>query len=371
MTREEYCSKIEDVISNMDFQGDCTHYERYGNGHINDTFVVYAKQEDGTEIRYILQRINHQIFQQPEQLMKNIAGVTDFIKNKILQVNGDVKRETLNVVRTKSGKDYYTDSIGAYWRAYLFIEKAASYDSVEKPEDFYQSAVAFGRFQKLLADYPAETLYETIKDFHNTPVRLKALRKAVEADSFGRVGQVTNELDFIYKQESFTHTLMDLYQEKKLPLKVTHNDTKLNNIMIDDETGKAICVIDLDTVMPGFSVTDFGDAIRFGATTAAEDEKDLDMVKFRLDLFELYTKGFLEGCNGSLSETEIAMLPVGAKMMTLECGIRFLTDYLQGDTYFRIHREGHNLDRARTQLKLVTEMEKSWDEMTAIVKKYK
>ncbi len=371
MTREEYCSRIEEVISNMDFQGDCTHYERYGNGHINDTFVVYAKQESGNEIRYILQRINHQIFQQPEQLMKNIAGVTNFLKNKILQVKGDVKRETLNVVRTKLGKDYYRDSIGAYWRAYLFIEKATSYDAVEKPEDFYQSAVAFGHFQNLLADYPAEALYETIKDFHNTPVRLKTLKRAVEEDSFERVIEVTQELDFIYKQESFSHTLMDLYQEKKLPLKVTHNDTKLNNIMIDDETGKAICVIDLDTVMPGFSVTDFGDAIRFGATTAPEDEKDLDKVNFRLDLFELYTKGYLEGCNGSLSETEIAMLPVGAKMMTLECGIRFLTDYLQGDTYFKIHREGHNLDRARTQLKLVAEMEKSWDEMVAIVKKYK
>jgi hypothetical protein len=370
MTREEYCSKLEEAINHMDFKGNCVHCDRYGNGHINDTFIVNVEQEEKNSNRYIVQRINHEVFLQPEQLMKNIVGVTDFIKGKILRDRGDVSRETLNIVSTKEGKAYYRDSIGSYWRAYLFIEDATSYDIVKKPEDFYQSAVAFGHFQKLLSDYPASSLYETIKDFHNTPVRLDNLKRAVKADPFGRVRNVTSELDFINHQEAFTHILMDLHKAGKLPLKVTHNDTKLNNIMIDNKTGKAICVIDLDTVMPGFSVTDFGDAIRFGASTAAEDEKNLDKVHFRLDLFELYTKGFLEGCDGSLSETEKTMLPTGAKMMALECGIRFLTDYILGDTYFRIHREGQNLDRARTQLKLVAEMDKQWEEMTDIVRKY-
>ncbi|MDF2942297.1 MAG: mucin desulfatase [Herbinix sp.] len=370
MTREEYCSKIEEVIRCMAFQGDCVHYERFGNGHINDTFVVYTEQENKSRVRYILQRINHQIFKKPEHLMENIVGVTDFIKCKIVQEKGDVDRETLNIVRTKLGNTYYVDSIGSYWRAYLFIEGATSYEQVEKPEDFYQSAVAFGHFQKLLSDYQAHTLYETIMDFHNTPVRLANLKRAVTEDVYGRVRKVISELDFIYKQEEFTHVLMNLYKDGKLPLRVTHNDTKLNNIMIDNKSGKAICVIDLDTVMPGFSVNDFGDAIRFGATTAAEDEIKLNKVNFRIDLFELYTRGFLEGCDGSLTEIEKRLLPIGAKMMTLECGIRFLTDYLQGDTYFRINREGQNLDRARTQLKLVSEMEKQWDEMKNIVIKY-
>ncbi len=214
-------------------------------------------------------------------------------------------------------------------------------------------------------------MFETIKDFHNTPVRFENLKKAVEKDILNRGKEVAKEIEFVLQRESFIHTLMDLYEEGKLPLKVTHNDTKLNNIMIDNTSRKAICVIDLDTVMPGFSVNDYGDSIRFGASTGAEDEPDLSKVNFDLELYEIYTKGFLEGCNGSLSETEIAMLPVGAKMMTLECGIRFLTDYLQGDTYFRTHREGQNLDRARTQFKLVADMEMYWDKMVAIANKYR
>ena len=371
MTREGYCAKIEEAICHIDFKGTLIDYERYGQGHINDTFVVRFIQEDQSILRYILQRMNHETFHRPDQLMKNIAGVTSFLRKKILLNQGDVNRETMNIIATKDGNTYYRDSIGSYWRAYLFIEDAICFDQVEKPEDFYQSAIAFGRFQQLLADYPADTLFETIKDFHNTPVRLDNLRKAIENNSADRVKEVTAEIEFALQREEFIHTLMDLYEAGKLPLKVTHNDTKLNNIMIDNKSGKAICVIDLDTVMPGFSVTDFGDSIRFGASTGAEDEPDLSKVNFDLKLYEIYTKGFLEGCNGSLSETERAMLPVGAKMMTLECGIRFLTDYLQGDTYFRTHREGHNLDRARTQFKLVADMEQHWEKMIAVVNKYR
>lgn len=371
MTREEYCVKVEEAISQFPFEGSLISYERYGNGHINDTFVIHCKRNDDTPIRYILQRMNHDVFKNPEQLMKNIKGITEFLKKKIAADHGDIHRETMNIIPTKAGNSFYKDTIGSYWRVYEFIENATCFEMVKEPDDFYQSAIAFGNFQKLLADYPAESLYETIPDFHNTPLRLETFKKAVKDDILSRAEEVTEEIDFIMEREAFTHILMDACKEGELPLKVTHNDTKLNNIMIDDKTGKAICVIDLDTVMPGFSVNDFGDSIRFGASTGAEDEQDLSKVNFDLSLYELYTRGFLKGCKGSLTKTETDMLPTGAKMMTFECGIRFLTDYLSGDTYFKIHREKHNLDRARTQFKLVADMERNWETMNEIVNKYR
>lgn len=355
----------------MDYCGKCISCELYGSGHINDTFLARTEAEDGSCRNYILQRMNHEVFTKPWELMENVAGVTSFLRRKIQGAGGDVDRETMNLILTKFGEPYYRDSIGSYWRSYVFIEGARTYDLVETPDDFYQSAVAFGSFQKQLSDYPAETLHETIANFHNTPVRFDNFQKALREDVCGRAKEVREEIDFVLSRERDTHVLMDLLKEKKLPLRVTHNDTKLNNVMIDDESHKAICVIDLDTVMPGFSVTDFGDSIRFGASTGAEDEPDLSKVNLDLNLFELYTKGFLEGCDGSLTDTELSMLPMGAKMMTLECGIRFLTDYLQGDTYFRVHREGHNLDRARTQFKLVRDMEACWEAMGEIVNKYR
>jgi hypothetical protein len=363
VTREEQCAKINEAIENIDFKGTYLDHIPYGNGHINDTFQVRFTEEDGSIIRYILQRMNHETFKNPEQLMENISGVTKFLRNKIEKNHGDVNRETMNIILTKTGDSFFKDSIGSYWRGYQFIEDAICFDIVQNPNDFYESAVAFGSFQYQLADYPAEMLYETIPDFHNTPVRVENLKKAIEKDLLGRVKEVTNEIKFVLEREEFTHLLVDFYAQGKLPLKVTHNDTKLNNVMIDCETKKGLCVIDLDTVMPGFSVNDFGDSIRFGASTGAEDEPDLSKVNFDLGLYKLYTKGFLEGCKGSLTETELEMLPVGAKMMTLECGTRFLTDYLEGDTYFKIHREKHNLDRCRTQFKLVSDMEKNWDAM--------
>lgn len=246
-----------------------------------------------------------------------------------------------------------------------------SYDQVKKPEQFYQSAVTFGRFQNMLADYPAETLHETIPNFHNTPARLEALKKVVQEDVMGRVKEVQEELAFIRERQADTYILTDMLDKGELPLRVTHNDTKLNNVMMDSETGKGLCVVDLDTVMPGLALNDFGDSIRFGASTAEEDEQDLSKVWLDLSLFESYTKGFLKACGDSLTEKELDMLPMGAKIMTLECGIRFLTDYIQGDTYFKISREGQNLDRCRTQLKLVADMERKWSQMVAIVDRYR
>lgn len=371
MTREEYCAKIEEALEHINFKGNCLDYSLYGNGHINDTFLTRFRQADGTVLRYILQRMNHEVFKNPEQLMENIAGVTGFLREKIKKEQGNPDRETLNIVKTGEGNNFFRDSIGSYWRAYQFIEDATCFEKVKDSGSFYQSGFSFGHFQYLLSDYPAGTLHETIRDFHNTPVRFANLLKAVEEDKSGRVKEVKAEIDFVLEREKELHLLTDYYKEGKIPLRVTHNDTKLNNIMIDNVTGKGICVIDLDTVMPGFSVTDFGDSIRFGANTGEEDERDLSRISLDLELFEVYTRGFLEGCNRSLSETEINLLPAGARLMTLECGIRFLTDYLEGDTYFRIYREKHNLDRCRTQFKLAADMEQKWDSMKTIVNKYR
>ena len=364
-----WCGRSEALIG-FQLDGMVMKAVRYGSGHINDTFLMTLREDDETEGRVILQRMNKSIFTKPVELMENIMGVTSFLRERIIENGGDPDRETLNVIPTKDGKPYFIDSEGEYWRCYKFIEDATSYDQVENPEDFYESAVAFGNFQRLLADYPAATLHETIKGFHDTKARFEVFKKAVADDVCGRAASVKEEIDFYLSHEDVANVFGDLLEKGELPLRVTHNDTKLNNIMIDNETHKGICVIDLDTVMPGLAMNDFGDSIRFGASTAAEDEKDLDKVWCDMDLFDVYTKGFIEGCAGRLTEKEIELLPMGAKVMTYECGMRFLTDYLQGDTYFKIHREGHNLDRARTQMKLVQDMEAKWDIMNQIVKKY-
>lgn len=361
----------KEVISQFEFPGEVVECVAYGSGHINDTYRLTVKTPGGQEKHFILQRMNKSIFTKPVELMENVQGVTAWLRKKIRKNGGDVERETLNVVSDKDGNPYYVDSEGEYWRVYLFIEDATSYDMVKDDNDFYQSAVAFGHFQRLLADYPAETLHETIVNFHNTVDRFAKFKAAVEADSEGRATSVQEEIKFVLDREELAHTLCDLQDTGKMPLRVTHNDTKLNNIMIDDETGRAICVIDLDTVMPGLSVNDFGDSIRFGASTGAEDEQDLSKISCDLHLYEVYTKGFIEGCAGALTDIELDMLPMGAILMTFECGMRFLTDYLEGDHYFKIHREGHNLDRCRTQFKLVADMEEKLPQMKAIVEKYK
>ena len=364
---EVWCGRSE-ALSAFQIDGTVISAVRYGSGHINDTFLVKMCKADGSEGRVIMQRMNTNIFTKPDELMENILGVTSFLRERIIENGGNPDRETLNVIPTKEGNSYFVDSEGNCWRCYIFIEDAIGYDKVENPEDFYQSAVAFGNFQRLLADYPAETLHETIEGFHDTKARFEVFKKAIADDVCGRAASVKAEIDFYLAREDVANVFGDMLAKGELPLRVTHNDTKLNNIMIDNETHKGICVIDLDTVMPGLAMNDFGDSIRFGASTAVEDEKDLDKVWCDMKLFELYAKGFIEGCGGRLTEKEIELLPMGAKVMTYECGMRFLTDYLQGDIYFKTHREGHNLDRARTQMKLVQDMENKWDIMNKIVK---
>ena len=366
----EISNKVHEAIDGFKLPGELKECIRYGSGHINDTYRLTYETPQGTK-RYILQRMSKSIFKKPVELMENVSGVTAWLRKKIIENGGDQERETLTLVKSNDGLPYFVDSTGEYWRVYLFIEGATCYDAVKDDNDFYQSAVAFGHFQRLLADYPAETLHETIKDFHNTPDRLEKFKKAAAEDICGRAASVQKEIDFILEREELTHALYDLQLDGRLPLRVTHNDTKLNNIMIDDETGKAICVIDLDTVMPGLTANDFGDSIRFGASTALEDEQDLSKVSCDLHLFDVYARGFIEGCGGALTDLEIDMLPMGAILMTFENGIRFLTDHLEGDHYFHIHREGHNLDRCRTQLTLVKDMQEKLPQMNAIIQKYK
>ena len=340
--------------------------EPYGNGHINDTFLTVS---DGK--RYILQRMNTGIFTHPYELMENILDVTEHIREKVRAAGGDYKRATLVVIPTSDGKSHFDDGEGGHWRLYEFTEGTVTFETVENSEDFYRCAEAFGHFQRQLADFPAHKLHESIENFHNTPWRYRNLIKAVENDICGRLAEVKTEVQFVKDRAEFCSTLENAHAAGKLPLRVTHNDTKLNNILFDEKTNAPVCVIDLDTVMPGYSVNDFGDSIRFGANTAAEDETDLSKVTLDLYLFEAYAKGFLVGCGGSLTKTELELLPIGAIMMTLECGMRFLTDYLEGDVYFKIHRPCHNLDRARNQFALVADMERKLEKMNAIIEKLK
>lgn len=363
--------KIDEAIGQFRYEGVLIDERPYGSGHINDTYLLTFEIAEMGTIKVILQRMNKNIFTKPIELMENILNVTSYLRKKIIENGGDPDRETLNVIRTVDDMPYFVDSEGEYWRSYKFITDATSYDQVESPEDFYQSAVAFGNFQRLLAEYPAETLHETIEGFHDTKARFQVFKKAVEDDVCGRAASVQKEIQFVLEHEHLANVFADLLEKKEIPLRVTHNDTKLNNIMIDNKTRKGICVIDLDTVMPGLAMNDFGDSIRFGASTATEDEQDLSKVSCDMELLDLYAKGFIEGCGGKLTEKEIDLMPTGAMVMTFECGMRFLTDYLQGDTYFKIHRENHNLDRCRTQFKLVKDMEAKWDTMREIIDKYK
>lgn len=333
--------------------------ERYGNGHINETYRV--RSENG---EFILQKINKNVFKDPEAVMHNIEGVTAHLSAKYSAMGLDPKRKTLTVNRTEEGKSFFVSEAGEYYRLYDFVKNNVTYDAPKTVEEFAMAGRAFSEFASLLADYPAKELLEVIPRFHDTPNRFRLFTEAVASDPLGRAKEVASEIDFYLKREKFMHVLQDALAAGKLPLRVTHNDTKLNNILFDAKTGAPLCVIDLDTVMPGFTVNDFGDAIRFGANTAAEDETDLSLVTFSLERYRAYAAAYLEA--EGLTETEKELLPEGALMMTVECGMRFLTDYLLGDTYFRIHRPHHNLDRARTQIRLAEHMESAWDTLKSM-----
>lgn len=348
---------MEQAIYHFQIQGSPLRCKNFGHGHINYTFHVITDQNK----QYILQRINTHVFKKPVELMENVIAVTQHIRTKV-----DDPAKVLQFIPATDGKYYYKDERRRYWRCYEFVG-GFCLEAPESDDDFYESAVAFGTFQQQLADFPAGTLHETIPNFHNTPDRYRLLKIAMDEDACDRVQYVQKELEFIMEREEEASTIQRMLESGELPLRVTHNDTKLNNVMLDARTRRALCVIDLDTVMPGLAAYDFGDSIRFGASTGAEDERDLARIALDLGLYETFTRGFVRAC-GEMDARERESLPLGAKIMTLECGLRFLTDYLDGDHYFSIARPAHNLDRARTQIRLVEDMERKWDAMQRIVR---
>ena len=362
---------LEDAVYAFGFGPQCSYVKPFGEGHINETYAVYMPGPEGTDVpRYVLQRVNIHVFKNPAQVMENIFSVTEYLREVIRKEGGDLDRETLSYIKTKSGDTYFEDADGQPWRCLHYVPNSICHQTVEEPQQFYQSARSFGHFLKQLGDYPAEDLYETIPRFHDTVKRFRDFSEAVRKDVKNRAGQCREEIDFALAREADCGVLMKQLQEGVLPLRVTHNDTKLNNILFDADTDQGLCIIDLDTIMPGLAANDFGDSIRFGASTAEEDEPDLSKVHFDIHLYELYVKGYLEMAREVLTPAEIDSLPWGARLMTLECGMRFLADYLQGDVYFKTAYPEHNLVRARTQFRLVKEMEEQFDSMYEILRKY-
>lgn len=349
---------MEKTIYEFGIKGKPLNSKPFGHGHINNTFMI----ETDADKKYILQQINTYVFKDPAKLMDNIIAVTEHIRKKV-----DDPQKTLHFLQTSDKQYYCKDENNQCWRCYEMVD-GFCLESPETDQDFYESAIAFGEFQQQLADFPAETLHETIPNFHNTPDRYRLLKEATTKDSYNLAKTVQEELNFIMEREDEASTIQKLLDTRAIPLRVTHNDTKLNNVLLDPKTRKALCVLDLDTVMPGTSLMDFGDSIRFGAATAAEDTKDLNDMTLDLHLFEVYTKGYLKACK-SITEKEVSLLPLGTKTITLELAIRFLTDYLDGSRYFKTSYPEHNLIRTRAQLKLVKDMEDKQKAMQQIIEK--
>ncbi len=353
-------AEVAAVASRFDFAGDVTDIQPCGNGHINSTYIITAGGK-----RYILQILNTAIFRHPDQVMENIVAVTEHIRAGLLAAGEDAERGTMRVVKTVDGQNGYTDAAGRFWRAYDFVEGTVCRLTVDSPATFERVGEAFGDFQRRLSDFDATCLYEAIPNFHNTKKRYADFLATVAADPAGRAASVKAEIAFITARADKASLIVDALASGDLPLRVTHNDTKLSNILLDEMTEEAVCIIDLDTVMPGSALYDFGDSIRTGASSAAEDERDLEKVHFLPEMFRAYARGFVRGTAGALSDRELAMLPDGGYIITFEQAIRFLDDYLAGDTYYHIDYPDHNLVRARTQLKLVADMEAHMDELRA------
>ena len=361
-------SNVLDVVKHFRYEGDVVSCDQCHVGHINGTYFVTCEGKE--KIRYVLQRINTNVFTKPVEVVENMVNVCEFLKTKIAAEGGDVNRETLTLIPALDGKMYYVDEENNYWRSYRAVEGVVTYNLSESADMFRSAGCAFGRFFNRLSDFPAEKLHTTIPNFHNTVSRFADLKKAIAEDRVGRVKDAQAEIEFALAHENITSFLMDGIEDGRFKLGVTHNDTKLNNILIDTETNRGICIIDLDTVMPGSLLFDFGDAIRFGASSALEDETDLDKVYVVPEMFEAYVDGFLSEIRDSISEEEIRAFPMAARVITFEIGIRFLEDYLKGDVYFGIKRPNHNLDRARNQFKLVADGEAKEELLNSIVEKY-
>ena len=361
---------VLEISAHFRYAGEAISYEPCHVGHINDTYFVTCKNGDGV-IRYVLQKLNTNVFTKPVEVMSNMVGVCEFLKKKIAAEGGDVDRETLTVVPSLDGKMYYVDPDGGFWRTYIAVENVVTYNLSETPDMFRSAGCSFGRFFNRLADYPAEQLYITIPNFHNTVSRFADLRTAIAEDKAGRAKDCRAEIEFALAHEGICSYLMDGIADGRFKLGVTHNDTKLNNILIDKTTNRGICIIDLDTVMPGSLLFDFGDAIRFGASSALEDETDLDRVFVVPEMFAAYVDGFMSELRSTISAEEIRAFPMAARVITFEIGTRFLTDYLNGDIYYATHRPNQNLDRARVQFAMVRSMEAQASDMEAIVRCYR
>mgnify|MGYP000883449017 CR=1 FL=1 len=363
MTEKKY--DLAKITSFFQIDGTFVSAILWGQGNINDTYLVTFNNE-GYDQKYIVQRVNHNVFKNIPRLMDNVVKVTEHIRKEIISERGNPSRTVLNFIKTRKNEDYLFYE-GNFFRAYYFIDNVLTYQVVTDPRNFYESAVAFGRFQKYLSTFPADKLYEVIPDFHNTRARYDNFIKALNEDIVGRANKVEAEIGFVKAREKYVDKFIDMIKAGTIPIKVTHNDTKINNVLLDEVSGEGICVIDLDTVMPGSVLYDFGDSIRSGCSSSSEDAFDIDKVNFRMDYFEHYAKGFLREVGKTLTKEEIDNLAFSGLLMTLECGIRFLTDYLSGDTYFKVKDSEHNLRRTKTHFKLVKDMEDNLPRMEEII----
>ena len=361
-----HLTHLAEIAGRFQIEGDLLDASPYGSGHINDTYLAAYRTPGGTA-RYIHQRINPHVFKKPEQVMQNIQRVSEHARAQILASGGDPRRETLNLVPARDGRMFTVDSDGGTWRAYYFVDGTRTYDTAPNLHAVYQAAHAFGSFQRLLASLPGERLHETIPNFHHTRQRFSAFMEALQADSAHRAAGVKREVNFLLKREADASIVVDLLAQGRLPERVTHNDTKINNVLFDEANGQALCVIDLDTVMPGSALYDFGDMVRAGAARSAEDEPETSKAGLDIALFTQLARGYVRAARDFLTPAEVELLAFAGKLITYEQALRFLGDYLNGDTYYKIHRPNHNLDRARTQIKLITDMEKQMGVMEAII----
>lgn len=368
MTKTEY---INTICHQFTFDGNFKSAKPYGDGHINDTYLVTYVDTYEEPVHYILQRVNHLIFEDVMALMSNIESVTSYLSDMITEEEQYDGYEVLTLVPTISGKSYYKDTDGNYWRSYIFVENATGHTFAKTPSMLYEAGKAFGQFQKLLKDYPVKSLHETIKGFHHTVNRYKNFESLIKKDPHNRVQTCLKDIDFVHEHQYLTHLIVDALEDGSVPYRVTHNDTKINNVLLDNVTGIGRCVIDLDTVMPGSALYDYGDALRSCSSTVAEDEEDLSLLKLDFERYDAYTRGFLEKLGSDLTSQEYQLLPYAGMIMTLECGMRFLTDYIDGDHYFKIHKNQHNLIRARNQFKLVQEMEDHLSNLKSIINQYR
>lgn len=361
---------LKKICEEFKFEGVLTECSPYGEGHINDTFLTVCEDKYEEKRRYILQRVNHLIFKETEQLMSNIENITFYLSDMVREAEIEEGFEVLKLIKTKNDNSFYKDAEGNYWRSYAFIENATGHTFAKDNDMLYSAGKAFGQFQLMLKDYPVDSLYETIKGFHHTENRYKIFLEVLEKDVHSRSKYCLDDIRFVKDHKTITTMILEALEQGEIPYRVTHNDTKLNNVLIDNESGIGRCVIDLDTVMPGSALYDFGDAIRSCGSTVAEDEENLELLKFDIDRFDAYSKGFLEVLNHELTKKEIELLPYSAIIMTLECGMRFLTDFLDGDNYFKVHKENHNLIRAKNQFRFIKEMENNLEVMKDIINRY-